>query len=483
MENPEPPKTSSPGRRILLLAAVVTVITTVLLLALKTDPWVSDPSLVRTNFLANYEQTMGPAQPPPLDTFSLTNLVLERTNNSVRITGLPQDTPDVRLLNYELVRIPLGGSFEHEGGKVELQTVGIGYGVFPARERNYFATRIPGTFFTPDGRLLTDEERGKLIRKHSQTVDFAGQYPKLRFTFEVPEDNDTWKVVYYQLFDARTKAEIANGFSWGGNRGQAYSEIEMQRWHNGPMELVMDYCYGPIEYIDIPAQVGEVIRYGGWELHLAIMEKGERNGTTSGGNYLTFRFNPDIGKEQTVLMFLGSPWAYRLPVDFEALGHDGDPLKTDGAGSSPRYQTITIRANPEDIKTIRARVYTQVRRLVFELPDAYGLPGGNEDVANLFDVKIPYLRIQNSYDFDDTIWNLVQMRETGPTPKIGWPAKFFPREYTNVTPRELLMEYSRLATNGPSHVVVDTQANEIHWEEELSNRMIDWLNKIFRRAR
>ena len=466
------------GVPVLALAGLAAVV----LLAMSTDPWVSDPSMVRTNFLAQYEETMGPAQPPPpLDTIVFTNLVIERTNNSVKISGFPKDTPSVRLLNYELVRIPPGGSFEYEDGKVELQTLGIGYGTFPAKDINRWSTRVQGTFFTPEGRLLTDEERDKLIRKYNQTVDFQGQFPKLRFTFEVPDDSKRCKVVSYHLFDVRTKANLASGYSWGGNEGQAYTEIDMERWHSGPLELVMDYCYGPVEYIDIPAKVGEVIRYGGWELHVAAMEKGDRNGSSSGNGSMTLRFNPDSDKEETSVLFLGNPWAYRLPVDFEAVGHDGEEIKTSGGSSSSRYRAISIHANPEDIKTIRARIYTTVRRLVFELPDVFGLPEGNENVANLFDVKIPYLRIKQSYNFDDTIWDLVQMRQTGRGPQIGWPAGFFPREYTNITPRELLMEYSRLATNGPSHVVVDTQANEIRWEDDVPDRLINRLMKFFKR--
>jgi hypothetical protein len=335
---------------------------------------------------------------------------------------------------------------------------------------------IPGRFFYPDGRLIPTNE---LSEASSGKLSFEGIYPEVQFVFGHPKEAGI-KFIGFHFFDARTHSSLANGYSWGARgAGRMNVETELTRWHGGPVEVVADIGLGPIETIDIPAREGSVIRTKHWMLYLAAVQEGDSRGTSQSssgnGTTITFRFREedDDARKETTFVFLGSPWAYHLPVDFEFYDKEGNEIRGGGAGSSSFYRTIRAYAPVEQIHTIRAVIYPDVRRLVFEVPEIYGLPEENYGVKNLFDVHVPYLRIRSRWEFRRAVEDLVQMEFKGRMPNFNPPAGYLPKGFTNATPKEVLQEFMRVAvTNQPSRLHVDSQNHTLElrgplWEEIL----------------
>ncbi len=260
----------------------------------------------------------------------------------------------------------------------------------------------------------------------------------------------------------------------------------MKKWHAGPVELVVDLATSPVERIEIPPEEGAVIRQPSWELHLAAVVEGDSNGASSGSSgtnsYVEILSNQseEKNRKETTFLFLGDPWAYHLPLDLEVFGKDGKKLSNAGGGSSSRNLTKSIRGSLDEVDHLRATVYKDVRRIVFEIPDIHGLPAKNNDLSNLFDARVPYLRIKTKWQFRETIEGLTQLHFGGRVPTFNPPTGYFPAEFHDVTAVELLDEYLAYGPK-PQAVAIDEEKRRFLLEPPLLERLGKKIGGIFKK--
>ena len=446
-------------------------------LALSSDPWVSDPNVARSPGFSVYERTLEfDEPPPPIESDLLQGASVTRTSDSVELTGVPRVADLVGLLDHEQVRIPTGGGYAINGEEIKLVAQGIAYGEFPASSPGV-SVRLPARYFAPDGRPLSESEVRRWEVADFRELPFLGRAPAVQVISQMPT-NTAWKISSWSLFDPRTRMEVSRGYRHGEAGDRASVVTSLSRWHQGPTLVVMDVAYGPVEHVDLAARVGEVVRHGSWELHLGMLEGGEMD-IMSPSLPPVFRLRSKPTRQQTMLVMVGSPWAHNLPVDLLAMGPDEQPLRVRHLRRSTRYLTAVIDAPRDVIETLRVVVYPNVRRLVFELPEIHGLPEENREVANLFDVHIPIYRVQHPRDFEHSLWQLLQL-EAGPNrPQVHFPKVYFPRQFTNTTPRELLTEYLDHATNGTAYAKVDQQTGKLSFEVSLMDRVSAKIRSLF----
>lgn len=225
------------------------------------------------------------AKPAPArkDDF-LEGLTVVRTNNRVRVENPDNHDGSSRLLDYQLFRAKAGESIQLPKGTFRLEYQSIGYGEFPPDKLDEYSTRVePRHFDLATGEELDEETTKKRLPRYERDLSYRGVFPTVKFYLTYDPEEEL-KVIGYSLFDARTKASLSSGYSWGEQDGMAYVEMEMRKWHAGPVELVVDLATGPVEHIEIPPEEGSIIRQPSWELHLAAVVEGDNNGSSSGGS-------------------------------------------------------------------------------------------------------------------------------------------------------------------------------------------------------
>jgi hypothetical protein len=253
-------------------------------------------------------------------------------------------------------------------------------------------------------------------------------------------------VLGYDAFDARTHQSLAGGYSWGGGSGKYHVEIDLELWHSAPIALVADIAFGPPQIIEFPARVGERVGYPGGELRLVVMAKGmDQRSTTRTSDKLILRVQPrTYNRDETTTCFVFAclPRAHQAPLDIEILDVEGEALQSQGGGTSGLFVEKTVLGDVSDAETVRVKFYPDRKRLIFHLREIPGLPPENQEVGNLFDVRIPYVQIRSDYDFRDLVSSLTQMEVKGNSPPNQ--NSFGPMSFENVTVRDLVQEYARL---------------------------------------
>ena len=316
---------------------------------------------------SDYRKILGPAEPAPEKIGNLLKtLKIIRANDRVRIEYPNSVYPSSRLLNYTVHRVGGAEGATTAEGDFRLIHQGIGYGEFPPNDLQRYSTDVPARYFDPgEGTELSTNEVARLMESHDPSLSFRGTFPSVKFLFEYPKD-EKLKVIGYHLFDARTKTRLTGGYSWGGNDGKAHVQMNVKKWHAGPVELVVDLATGPTEVIEIPPKEGEVIRQPDWELQLAAVVEGDDSGTSSGSSgtnsYVELRFkkNEDKRRPEISFLFLGDPWAYHLPVDLEIIDKDGEErlcVVLEGSGrqlSVKRANAQVVKARPDAGGTVPA---------------------------------------------------------------------------------------------------------------------------------
>lgn len=444
----------------------------------------SSPVLSREN--DKYGEAMGsPESPPPLDTNLLESLKITSTTNELEIQFTNTISSSTRLLNYQLEEIQRGVSaFQWEEGEIGILYQGIAYGRFQEAQQSSYSVQMPAQFYDLTGREMETKELEELGGYYSRNLNYEGLFPAVQYMFEYPEKAKV-KFIGFQFFDARTHEDLASGYSWGARgTGMMSVQTHLKRWHSGPLKLVADVGFGPLEKMDIPVQVGSRVHYKNWALHLVGIQRGESrsSGSSSQGSNrtLTFRFEEDEGEERTTFVFVGSPWAYHLPVDFEFYDAEGNEIPGGGSGSSSYYRMAYAKAPPDKVHTIRALIYSDVRRLVFDLPEVYGLPKENYDVANLFEIHLPHVRVRSQWEFKRFVEDLVQMEFKSRAGNFSAPQGYFPLLLTNTTPKEVLQEFGRVAmTNQLYTLRIHSESNLIEFGPPIWELMKEKLKTLF----
>ncbi len=244
--------------------------------------------------------------------------------------------------------------------------------------------------------------------------------------------------------------------------------------------MVIDLACGPVQNIEIEPKVGQVIRlpYAQYQmLEVASTSLAEaRIETESKEAVVSLRFYPVKEESGSTFVFCGIPQAWDLPFEREYVARDGHLGIARSEQSNASHIVDRVSLNLKDIALVRAKYYPNARRLIFHLPELPGLPEENRHVDNLFAVKIPYVRLETSWDFVRCIQDATQLNFTfsGPAPVTMFPPGYFPHSFENVTPEELLAEY--LKYKYPNRVVrVDAKNNTLTFADPT---LKSWKEKV-----
>lgn len=219
-------------------------------------------------------------------------------------------------------------------------------------------------------------------------------------------------------------------------------------WHDGPVVLAVDLAWGEFEEQSAPLVVERELHFGpiaGRFLHLAegIVNTGEGR-----ENGLAATLKRAGEKSGASLFFALSP-AVHGPAceigvrDRQGVFHGGSPDNgrgSFGAGWTDYHAGCRSfeELEPGDIHEWILRCRPHLRRLVFHLPGFPGLPNQADAVGNVFDLKIPWVRLWNPESMTDFLEKVTGLQGFDAYQK--WLEKtdlLFPMDFREATVEEI----------------------------------------------
>ncbi|MCB1126522.1 MAG: hypothetical protein KDM81_08510 [Verrucomicrobiae bacterium] len=473
---------------ILGLALVAGIAGGVLLLQRAPVAWVSDPAAIRP--WSERSELLNPVRsvPPTINSNLLQSLtIITNETGTLRITHDEPDRNEHEHLAWQVVEADDSQHADLGAGGLTLEYVGVAYGPPDQGRDDGYSLRLDAHFFRPDGTPFEAEDY--------QRCELDDWDRKLRYRDGIPaveiglklEGVDGYEFMGLKAFDARTHAPIqGGGFSHGGSRDRYAIETSLAVWHPAPIELVLDLAVGPPEVFEFPAKPGAFQGFPGGAIALAAGIDGDERSWSSSSDgkqtTVTVRFEENERQPQCSLIFLCFPAAHPAPFEFELLNEQEEVLPSAGGGSSSAMAIKSARAKLSEVATVRLLYYPNQRRVLFRLPALPGLPAENANVANLFDLHVPYVAIRYEHDLQEWVQDVLQLKIDASS-RPNFPPGTFPMAFTNTTAADLFQVWMDHQPQGMiARVNAETQTLEVRKSGAMAllERLREWFAGKFR---
>ncbi len=440
-------------RTLYLLAPIVVVgllLAGVLVFSPFSGPgrWYCSPDQPRPSGTQTWVNAMAPALPPAEpDQAFFNNFTVSSDDKSFTIR-YPGENPPDNAFTYELRRMEPGERLDIGGGTLTFCAMGAAY----LDATQTMAEDAAYRFYDARQRPITKEQAKELgTHRFTQmgTTFRHSPFPAVQFGFEHERVED---VMFHgiRIFDASTRIGLSSGYSGSGSQGHYWFGTHIPLWHRAPVDIVLDVSYGPSKTFEFAPRAGEGFTEGSFECRLLAVLQGVDTGYSSSStrdDTVTHTFRKaQSDKAGLRFVFACQPTANKMPVSFEFLDIDGNKVRAGGSSTSGFIHGVNVKQSLEQVALIRARYRTQRRRIMIHLPYIPGLPEENNAIDDLFDLRIPYVRLHDASQVSEFLRKTLQLkasRRTGPAPSDSINSIRFPLEFSNVTIREIL----RIARN------------------------------------
>jgi len=447
----------------------------------------SPPDRVRSS--TDYDKKMNPtrvreitAKAPPTNQVP----VISVTTNQLGLVRLEypyQRMASTEAMVFTLHRLNPGDKVQLGELNVELKRIAHLW-VPPSTNQNIKALSSLAQFYSADLQPISDMEVAReLPRQRDRTMESSRTRPAYRFDLAVV--GGPWKFAGAKLYDARTQKDVNAGWSsqqiYGTN---LMLGMNPYLWHATPVELVVDMLTGPMEEEELRPVVGESFTVGKSRYQLIYtadkLVQSYSLGDDSRIEYVQFNSPAGQTGQKSFLLFKITPPAILSYFQIEYLDANGKVIEAvDGEWAGSKL-VANLQHKLADIKAIRVRKYRSGNRLVFQLPSLPGLPRENRQVDNLFKVRAPVLRFDESWKQADYVRRITQL-ET-PLISVSLPPGTYPRWFTNATPAEVLEDYGKvMSVKEDFHVNQEKLVLEVgkrSWPVEALGKVRDFWKKI-----
>ncbi len=442
------------------------------------------PNSPRVSGVAEWEKTISPVQPAEqFDEDFFDNFVVDSNSKSLTFQQPPYNSVE-NSFAFELAEMTPDEPLDIGDGRLEFSYIGIAYLDANQMLDDDVAYRFYDARFERIGETRVRELGNRSIFENGSDFRYL-LFPIVRFAFESRNIKD---IMFHgiKIFDARTHKLLSRGHSRSKGENRSWFTGRIPIWHRAPIDVVMDVSYGPTKIFEFAPRGGEGFEEGIFKCHLIGVFEGVDMYT-----YDTSKLPDDMVTRQLFktqgdraglcFFFFCWPLAHQMQVTFEFLDTDGNILNGRNCSStSGNIHTLSLRQPLERVALIRARYRTMRKRIVLQLPYIPGLPEENDAIDNLFDVRIPYVRLRNAKQAEHFLMRTLQLRRsrsTGPIPPSSFDNTVSSLDFNDVTVGQIAERYGE-----GSILVVDLENEQLRREYPVSflRRLEQYLEKLFR---
>jgi hypothetical protein len=413
-----------------------------------------------------------------------TNIVVERSESRVvmRIPGPMPQQPE-NFFATEVRRTSGTNAIQFGEGSVWLAGIGVGYA---APKTNFdYSVEVRAKLYAADLRPLAREEESAALLdwRWNGQVNAQGMFPQARFIFATTNLTE-FKALSAAVFDAPTRQPLMNSYGYAAERNTFCYEGEIGLWHQTPLEIGVTIAIGPTETFSMEPKENAELRYPGGFLKLVAIADGGSGGFSSSSdgrtNVVSISLGSDTRDDRASFVFLSWPTASDLPLDIELLDDAGKPLPNYGSSSGSNVLVPSVRGAADEVKEIRIKYYPKVYRIIFKLPELPGLPEENRDLKNLFDARVPYMRLQQQWSVDDALRRLTQMNIFMGSLPLNPTNIYYPIIYTNRTTRDIFEDVAHHLADPQDRLKADAEKNQIEVARPPLALLLDQVKKLLR---
>ena len=315
---------------------------------------------------------------------------------------------------------------------------------------------------------------------------FDGSIPAFSFLVEmVSGENLDCAFLGMEVWDSNLQSPIMTpnaGFVRGGN-GKYFLKRNLGLLRRAPVDLVFDVAIGPKDVFEIKRdEIGKVVKYSEGQFSLAAVEVGKSEGWSSSSSHNNAKMSIDLNRSYenytTIVCFHLSPNRLnRLQVSaIDKLGVE----HAFGSGFSSGVLSVKYaQVKLSEITSFKITRFPNHHRFIFSLPYLPGYPEKNEEITDLLDTWIPYIRFRDEFEFSQVLERLTQMEVSmmnhGTISSSS--SSFFPKEFRNVTVRDILREWN--AANPQTGVRVYADDFKLDMKARSGGGLSEILNELF----
>ena len=442
--------------------------------------WFCSPTEPRGDDVETWQKTISPVPPPAEPNEDYFDNFTVGSDSEYFTVEHPYENPPDNSFAFELHEMAPGEPLDIGGGSLKFSCIGTAY-----HDVNQ-TMEDDAVFRSFDSQLqpVAETELGK-FRNYQRTENGSNfrynSCPAVQLIFEY-QGIENIMLHGIKIFDSRTRKLLTSGYSSSSSNGSHQFNTHIPIWHRTPIDIVMDVSYGPVKTFEFAPRAGQGFEEGSFKCRLVSVFEGVipgRHSSSSRGNSMTHQFPkapPD--KAGLTFFFVCLPTSSQMPVTFEFLDKDGDKISTSGSSTSGHAHSIAVKHPLEKVALIRALYRTRRYRVVISLPYIPGLPEENNAISNLFDVHIPYVRLQDPDRVSRFLRQTLQLgsyRSTGPAPATSINSLTFPLDFTDVTVRDIARCYAR---GGDLYVDIKNDRLNREYPVSLWVRFKQFLQKI-----
>ncbi len=443
-------------------------------------PYSSPTALRNTN---NYVKAVEAGSPGRLDPGAFDDISVSYETNLLKIMfPRPVSGPDSDGLAHSVKRLKPGEALKGDDAVLELLAVGVATLTNFAKPES----QVPLEFFSPDGRRLSESDLTALgLKKWERTIYGSSRlemFPGVAFVL----GSKAHPPGYFSmrgLFDARTRRQLPTGFSYSQVTPDFVGRVtvEYEAWHDTPLELVLDVELDGRVTAETNLVANTLIPVPGGLVKIVGLWQGKITGSSSFGgtpSKVEVSLSQSDVENSSFLVFACEPRG--LAVHADCLDGNGAVINQASSFGAGAIHSVGLKANITDVKQVRLTLFTNHYTAVISVPPIRGLPAENQQVRNLFKVRIPAVRLEREDDLRRLIGGVTEMDFAYPPFGDIVPKENFPMLRTNTTPAELLAEYIRYMPRG-FRLAVDEQKQEIRLQKTDLAKAVTWVKQQLQR--
>ncbi|MHC4116506.1 MAG: hypothetical protein ACYSWO_03255 [Planctomycetota bacterium] len=445
--------------------------------------WHCSPVAPRPSGVEAWEEAMAPAQTPEgLDDTFFDSFTVRSDDEEYKIEYPSRNPPD-NVFAYELCETSPGEPLRLGSGILTFRAIGAAY----LDATQTIADEAEYRFYDARLQSITDEQAGELgiygLTESGENFRYS-PFPAIQLVFHHQGIEDL-KFHSLRVYDTHTRQLLSTGYGSFGRKRHMQFSTHVSLWHRSPVDIVLDISYGPSKIFEFAPRAGEGFSEGSFECRLLTVLDGVDTGySSSSGSNNTFTHTfrkapPDKGEMRFV--FVCQPKASQMPVSFEFLDAEGNVLPTRGSSTSSHVHCVNMRQPLEKVALIRARYRTQRQRIVIHLSYVPGLPEENKSIDDLFDMRVPHVRLHDPGQVSEFLRKTLQLknsRRAGQLPPSGvWDMRS-PLDFQDVTVREIAQVY---AEGGTQRVDMEKEQLSLEYPVPLVTKLRRFMQRLFRR--
>lgn len=326
---------------------------------------------------------------------------------------------------------------------------------------------------------LTPEHYPNLARKPQQ-IQSRGEWPMISLSLNKLKPA---AVVGARAFDSKSHFPLSYSKSWGDAAKRADVTLEIGTWRPSDVEVVLYLLPDGREFQNVQPALNTVHSFGDVQIKILHIQD-DMDGNTaprasSLASYPTHYCYAGVpqGEENcyTGIFIAAYPYGHKTALAFRAQDHQGKRIRTKRHDLAQFGYLVLCQAPLSEIKFLEVGFPLSYSTQVIALPDIPLMPEENRDIENLFDMQIPFMRVQRSR-LTSSLSRGAQIRTTFMNRDMRDGLN--PNEYLqleDVTVRDLL---GVLRDQYPaSGYDFDTSTHKLNRRE--GSRFGDWLERIW----